>query len=106
MDQVKTQPNFPYLSDKDIHDLDLSVMYRILGSLKVSDSEVHLIKQKRRRLQKLQFKQNKELASKNFLEETGEKIVELKNDKEELITNKMELVNEIEYYKTCLQQDN
>ena len=106
MAQVRTQPNFPYLSDEDIHDLDLFVMYRILGSLKASDSEVELIKQKRRRLQKLQFKHKKELQTKNFLKETGGKIIKLENEKKKLMTNKMDLVTEIEHYKMCLQQDN
>lgn len=107
MDQVKTEVKFPYLSDDDIHNLELSVLYRILGSFKASDSEIELIKQKRRRMQKLQFKHKKDLATKNFIKETVGEIDGLESEKKELMTHKKDLVSEIEHYKKmCLQQNN
>ncbi|KAI6657320.1 hypothetical protein LOD99_68 [Oopsacas minuta] len=98
---VKYATEFPYLNDKDIHSLKLDIVYRILSTVKATDSEVELIKRKRRNLQKSHFKQKKDFDIKTCIEDIGRKLSDLEKEKNELIKRRIELIEEIDLYKMC-----
>ena len=96
--KIQVSNQFPYLQDHDIQNLNLAVMYRILGLQKASDNEVELIKQKRRRLQKLRHKRkNVDMLKKNH-----EDVKALEVEKQRLEEMKLCLENEISHFRMCL----
>ena len=104
MATVEIKTEFPYLNDENIQLLKPAVLYRILGSVKATDEEVELIKQKRRRLQKLHFKHKKESCIRAVLEEMGGELEDLVGEKNELIKMRQELKVEIGQYRMSLEQ--
>ena len=96
--KVQVSNEFPYLQDDDIQNLNLSVMYRILGLHKASDYEVELIRQKRRRLQKLRHKRK----NVSMLKSAHQNLKALEAEKQKLKEIKLCLEKEISHFKMCL----
>ena len=98
---VEIGAEFPFLRDEDILNLRLNVLYRILGSVKATDIEVELIKRKRRKLQKIQFKQKNDYIMQN----TIESLELLKAERNALLEICCQLEKEIIMFKTALLEE-
>ena len=103
---IEVMAEFPYLSDENIQHLKPSVLYRTLGSVKATDTEVELIKQKRRRLQKLHFKHKKDSIMNEILDEMNMELEDLVGEKNELLKLRQELQIEIGQFKKVIEQEN
>ena len=95
---VEIGAEFPFLNDENILHLKLTVLYRILGSVKATDKEVELIKWKRKKLQKLHFKQKNDFIFKKSIED----IQKLEAERNALLEIRSELEREIIQYKMRL----
>ena len=104
-DTTEVKSEFPYLNNEDIRHLKLAILYRILGSVKATDKEVELIKQKRRRLQKLHFKHKKDSLTNAAIEEMGTELEDLMEEKSELVKMREGLKVEIGQYQNGITQE-
>ena len=99
---INISKTYPYLEESDIHHLKLSDLYRILGSVNASNDEVEQIKQTRRRLQKLHYKQKRDGCLKDENNVMSHNLSEMLSLKEELYQEREELKSEISQYRERL----
>ena len=103
---INLLPEFPYLSDKQIRDLDYTDFQIVLQSVNATQSETTHLKRERKRMRKSNWKYNHDKLMRIEHRKLEQVVTKLKREKSELIQLRQTMIAEIHQYELLMHQMN